>query len=358
MNVTPAEHPLPRGRGRLRFAAIGYALRLVKAMPAPLRERALDAISGGVASNLPPFPDVLRLVEAAGGVPDGVRWQERLLAQRPDLRGVRVRDIDSDVDGRLRGRLYLPPTDAPAANAALVWVHGGAFVIGSLDQQEAHWPAIELAAVGIPVLSVDYRMCINGVHHPVPQDDVLTAWRWATTHSDELGVDPSQLHLGGGSAGGCLVAGAVVWLRDAGEPLPASMYLAYPVLQGELPPPSPKAADALAGVDGASDEWIRDMFTNWSGPASGQDHRVSPGLADPTGFPPTYVLTCGRDPLRRASEPFADHLRSSGVPLWHDVFDESEHAPLDRPGTPDGERAVRRLQTWLSQGPRGMELAS
>jgi acetyl esterase len=84
---------------------------------------------------------------------------------------------------RLTARLYLPPTDAPPATAALVWVHGGPFGIESLDQKEAHWLAIERAVSGIPVLSVDYRMCINGVHYPEPQDDVLTAWRWAVEHA-------------------------------------------------------------------------------------------------------------------------------------------------------------------------------
>ena len=347
MSTTPAERLLPPGRGRRRFAAIGYALRGIKALPAPLRERLLDGATGGVSSSLPPFPDVLRLVEAAGGVPDGTRWQERLTAQRPELRAVRIRDLSDDTPGRLRARLYLPPTDAPAATAAFVWVHGGAFVLGSLDQEEAHWPAIELAAAGIPVLSVDYRMCTNGVHYPHPQDDVLTAWCWAVEHAGQLGVDPSQLHLGGGSAGGCLVAGTTLRLRDEGGPLPASLFLAYPVLQGHLPPASPEMAAEMAGTDLPSDQWIRDMFTNWAGETSEDVPYVSPGLADPAGLPPTYVLTCGRDSLRRASEPFVDRLRGAGVPVWQDLFVESEHAPLDRPGTTDGEQAVRRLRTWL-----------
>lgn len=59
---------------------------------------------------------------------------------------------------------------AARATAALVWVHGGAFIVGSLDQKEAHWPAIELASSGIPVFSVDYRPALNGVHYPTPQD--------------------------------------------------------------------------------------------------------------------------------------------------------------------------------------------
>jgi acetyl esterase len=40
--------------------------------------------------------------------------------------------------------------------------------------------------------------------------------------------------------------------------------------------------------------------------------------------------------------------------VWHDVFAESEHAPLDRPGAPDGERAVARLRTWLTGGVAAM----
>ncbi len=241
MTATPAEKDLPPGRGQRRFAAIGYAIRALKVLPAPLRERVLDATVGGVSAAPPPFRDVLSLVEAAGGVPDGTRWQARLRAERPELARVRIRDVSSDDVGRLRARLYLPPIDSPA---------------------------IELAAAGIPVLSVDYRLCIDGVHYPEPQDDVLTAWRWAVAHADELGVAPAQLHLGGGSAGGCLVAGATLRLRDAGEPLPASLYLAYPVVQGDLPPADPAVQAELATVKVVSDEWVHDMFATWAGPAS------------------------------------------------------------------------------------------
>jgi acetyl esterase/lipase len=352
MTASSAEHPLPPGRGRHLFAAIGYAIRAIKALPAPLRERALDALTGGVSSNLPPFPDVLRLVEAAGGIPDGKRWQERLLVGRPDLRAVRTREISEVCD--VRARLYLPPSGAPAPTAALVWVHGGAFVLGSLDAKEAHWPAMELAAGGIPVLSVDYRLCIHGVHYPAPQDDVLSAWRWAVAHADELGVDPANLHLGGGSAGGCIVAGVALRLRDDGQALPASLYLAYPVLEGRLPPASPSMAAMLASSKLPPDGWITAMFATWAGPISASDPYVAPALADLAGLPPTYVLTCGRDALRRSSEPYAQRLSEAGVAVWHDLFPEAEHAPLDRPGTPDGDRALARLRAWLTGGAAGL----
>ena len=354
MTATPAETALPPGRGRRRFAAVGYAIRAVKALPTPLREKVMDSATGGITGNLPPFPDIRRLIEAAGGLPQGHRWAQRLLAARPDLRAVRTREISSDDGGRLRARVYLPPAGADPATAALVWVHGGAFVLGGLDMQEAHWPALELAAAGIPVVSVDYRHCLHGLSYPLPQDDVLTAWRWAREHAAELGVAPDQLHLGGGSAGGCLVAGATLRLRDAGEPLPASLYLAYPVLQGRLPAPAPAAAAELAQVQVVDDAWVQAMVDNWAGPHPQDDPYISPGRADLAGLPPTYVLSCGADSLRRASEPFADRLADAGVPVRHDLLAGAAHAPLDRPGTPDGEQSLSRLRTWLTGGPTAM----
>lgn len=333
--------------GRKRYAALGYALRLVKALPAPARERLLAGASNGVSADLPPFPDIVRLLEAAGGMVDGKRWQQDLAAGRPDLQGVRTRDIDGLPDA-FTARIYLPPAGAPRAQAALVWVHGGAFVLGSLDQKEAHWPAVELAAAGIPVMSVDYRKCLNGVHYPAPQDDVVAAWRWATQHAGELGVTPDQLHLGGGSAGGCLVASATLRLRDTDQPLPASVYLAYPVLEGRLPEASPDMSEGLARPSLVPDEWVASMFQVWAGAADWDDPWVSPGLADVAGLPPTYVLTCGRDVLRRSSEPYAKRLREAGVDVRHEVLEESEHAPFDKPGSPEGVKALEGLKAWLA----------
>lgn len=338
-------------RGRRAYSVIGQVVRGVKQLPPVIREPILDRASGGVTAKLPPFADVLALVEAARGVPNGRAWQARLLQRRPDLRGVAVSEVESNDRGRVRARLYRPGPGVETT-AALVWVHGGAFVIGSLDQQEAHWPALELAASGVAVLSVDYRLCINGVHYPEPRDDVLSSWRWAVRNIDQLGVPLDRLHLGGASAGACLVASSALRLRDVGEPLPASLYLAYPVLGGELPPAAPGVEPGPESTVG--DGWIRDMFANWAGDADWRDPLVSPGLADLAGLPPTYVLTCGQDVLRRASEPFVGRLESAAVRVWHDLFPASEHAPLDRPDTADGVRALQRLRTWLAGGPDAM----
>jgi len=95
-------------------------------------------------------------------------------------------------------------------------------------------------------------------------------------------------------------------------------------------------------------------YARWLVSAQWNVPYVSPALADPAGLPPTYVLTCGHDTLRRASEPFLGRLREAGVSTWHDMFAESQHTPLDRPGTPDGEQALRRLRRWLTGGVAAM----
>ena len=337
-------------RGRWRFPALGYALRGLKTLPSPVREPVFDLMRQRVGSALPEFGDALRFMEAAQGVPDSRLWQKRLLLDRPRLGRVSTREIVGDEPGRLRARLYLPPPDAPAPRAALVWIHGGAFLMGDLEAPEAHWVAMEFAATGTPVLSVDYHWCLSGVHYPTPLDDVLTAWSWAVQHAAELGVEASQLHLGGASAGGCLAASAVLRLRDTGGPMPASQCLLYPVLQGGLPPATPEVEAELAPLMLLTDDLIGGMFSNWAGDASWDDPYVSPGLGDPAGLPPTFVLSCGHDSLRRASEPYAERLRRAGVPVWHEVLPGSTHAPFSRLGSEDGDYALWRFRTWVAGG--------
>ncbi|WP_161883672.1 alpha/beta hydrolase [Deinococcus alpinitundrae] len=352
--TTPLEHMPPVNQRKA--TVMGYPLRAVKALPVPLRDQILTRLLK-TEGPLAPFPETLRMLEVAGGIPSPATWQGPLLAARPQLREVVTREIYADnADGQVRARLYLPPAGVARKDAAFVWVHGGAFLLGGLEQEEAHWPSLELAATGIPVLSVDYRMSLNGVRYPVPHQDVLAGWRWAVRNADQLGVSPGQLHLGGASAGGCLAAGVALRLRDLNDAQPASLVLEYPVVQPTLAPPSAEVAASLATSPKpiVNDVWVEAMFQNWAGPAP-LDAYVAPGLANLGGLPPTYVLSCGWDSLRRASEPFAERLRDAGVPVWHDLLEGTYHAPLDRPGAPDGIKALARLQTWLNGGVNAME---
>src|SRR5689334_18684751 len=93
-------------------------------------------------------------------------------------------------------RVYLPAGGA-TGRPALVWVHGGAFVSGDLEMPEADWTARQICGrAGAVVVSVDYRLCNDGIHYPVPHDDVLAAYRWVRDGAGDLGIDAGRISLG------------------------------------------------------------------------------------------------------------------------------------------------------------------
>ncbi|RKR29875.1 alpha/beta hydrolase fold domain-containing protein [Arthrobacter oryzae] len=211
--------------------------------------------------------------------------------------------------------------DAPGAGLpGLVWLHGGGFAGGTLDMREADQAARELAdRTGGLVFSVDYRLARDGVHFPVPHEDALAAWIWATAHAEELGVAPGALCLGGASAGGNLAVGAAMYLKDAGRGLPAKLLLAYPLLHAVLPPPEPAAPDgrvlsSLPRILRFTEDDCRAMVENYiGGPAGMASSYALPGHADPSGLPPVAIIACEYDDLRRSAELFRESLRAAGV---------------------------------------------
>lgn len=248
-------------------------------------------------------------------------------------------------------RLY-PPTAPP--DAALVWVHGGAFVGGDLDMPESDAVARALAAAGVLVVAVGYRLAGPTTSYPVPSDDVLAAWHWGLAHALDAGVPAERIQLGGASAGGNLVAGAVLRLLGAGEPTPAAVFLAYPTLHTVPPVPTPAAAAALQRLP-EDDRWpalhVEAMYRAFVGgdPATAPAPAV-PGTADLAGFPPTFVLTSESDGLRSSADEFVARLAAQGTPVLSVCEPGTEHGHLNRPG-PEFDASLRRVASWLRNAP-------
>ncbi|THG31648.1 alpha/beta hydrolase [Naasia lichenicola] len=242
--------------------------------------------------------------------------------------------------GPIPVRAYRDPS-APTTGPALVWVHGGAFIGGYLDMPESNWVARELAARGIPVLSVDYTKCLGGVHYPAPSDDVLAAWRFALVESEALlGVAPSDLLLGGASAGGALTAGATQRLLDAGETSPAGLVLVYPVLHANGPEASPR-------IDAESPQG--QLSVNYAGSDEALlDPHVFAGMGDGAGFPPTLIVTCENDGLRPSGEAFAATLQAASRDVT--LYDEPNagHGHIDQPGDEGALRTIGAIADWIA----------
>lgn len=289
-------------------------------------------------------------------IPDAVRWLAEhgepadprtdidtasLKRRFPRLATVETSAISIDgPHGRLvPARLYRD-AGASASARALVWVHGGAFIGGHLDMPEAHWVALELAARGISVLSVDYVKCLGDVHFPEPTDEVRVAWRYAVAHAAELfGVDASAVLLGGASAGGNLTAGAVAQLQDAGDSVPAGLVLVYPVVH----PNGPEASDV---VDVSSPHGQLTKNFAGSDAAMGDPHAFA-ALGRVDGFPPTLVVVCEKDDLRPSGEAFARQLETAGVSVVLRVEPNADHGHINEPADPTAPPTIDAIAEWI-----------
>ncbi len=208
-------------------------------------------------------------------------------------------------------RIYTPNGTGPFA--VLIWLHGGGWVIGSVEGSDA--TARELCVrTGAVVVSVDYRLAPEH-KFPAAVDDVLAVSDWVADHAPEIGGDPARLAVGGDSAGGHLAAVATQQLHGTF----AFQVLIYPVTDLTLSHPSVDENATGYLLEKASMECFRDHWLAGTG-ASLDDPRVSPLRAPAELFatlPPAFVLTCGYDPLRDEGAAYADRLREAGVEVEH-----------------------------------------
>jgi acetyl esterase/lipase len=200
------------------------------------------------------------------------------------------------------------------SSGAALWVHGGGFRHGDLDMPEAHTVSAELAArSGALVVSVGYRLAVDGVRYPVPVDDVHAAWTWLCTTSGD--ATPA---LGGASAGAALALATAMRARDTAARLPDALLLVYPFAHFPVPAPDPVTAAEMAGPDalgrfGQLD--VEDMVRNYVGRISDLPPDALPGAGRLAGLPPVRLVVAEYDDLRPSAELLERQLREVNVPV-------------------------------------------
>jgi acetyl esterase/lipase len=287
--------------------------------------------------------------EIVAGGPAVAAAQRAFFAPAPGYGPPVVRVADGSAPGphgEIAVRVYRRRDD-DGLGRGLVWLHGGGFRAGDLDMPEADAVARELCArAGATIVSVGYRLVGDGVHFPVPHDDVFASWAWAV---GELGLDRRRLALGGASAGGNLAAGVALRLRDAGQ-APAALLLAYPVLHRLLPPPaSPMPADLdrlPPALRFPADAYAR-MCADYLGDAPASPYAI-PAQGPADGLPATLVVTSEYDDLRATAEAFVGQLRTAGVPVREHREPGAVHGHLNVPGCLPFQRSVAVLAEFLA----------
>ena len=205
--------------------------------------------------------------------------------------------------GSLLARLYIPPD---AADAGLVYFHGGGWVAGGLDTHEGLCRRLA-ASSGVKVLAIDYRLAPE---HPFPAavEDALAATCWASENALQLGIDPQRLAIGGDSVGGGLAAG--VAQNPAAPPLALQMLLC-PILDLANASPSRRAYAEGFFLDAAT--LAADLQDYCGATPDLADPRLSPLLAkDLPRLPPALIHAAEYDPFRDEAEAYATRLAQAG----------------------------------------------
>ena len=213
-------------------------------------------------------------------------------AARPD-----VRVLIAERTGRTR------------PSGALVWLHGGGFVMGTADTALPLCSRLA-AELGIVVISVDYRLAPEQ-RFPAGLEDGYAAVTWTHQHADRLGIDPNRIAVGGDSAGGGLAACLAQLAHDRGGPPICFQLLQYPMLDDRT---------ALR-ADRAAIVWTnRSNRYAWSAylghrvrQFETRPHAVASRRDDLTGLPPAWIGVGDIDLFHDESLDYADRLRAAGV---------------------------------------------
>jgi acetyl esterase len=207
-------------------------------------------------------------------------------------------------------RVYWPRESKPGELfPVLLWLHGGGFVIGSLDTHDSVCRMLSEQG-DCMVVAVDYRLAPE-FKFPAALDDSHAVLRWLALQGGEIGADAKRIAVGGDSAGGNLASVLAILARDEGYPPIALQLLIYPCTA-----PEPETSSHHKFAEGyvltrRSIVWFYKHYQRSQRDAN--DFRFAPlVLDDLSKLPPAFVLVAGYDPLRDEGVAYARRLIEAG----------------------------------------------
>jgi len=206
---------------------------------------------------------------------------------------------------------------------ALVLFHGGGFIAGDLETDDA--VARDYChELKIAVVSVDYRLAPE---HPYPAalEDAYAALCWVADNAATLGVDPARIAVGGGSAGGGIAAGLALLARDRGGPDVCFQMLLVPALLDEREPLSHATTGGRFDAAAARRMWEHYLGVDAAARATATYAAPAQLVSDLGGLPPAYITVATNDPLRDAGIRYALRLLAAGNAVDLHLYAGSEH---------------------------------
>jgi acetyl esterase/lipase len=213
------------------------------------------------------------------------------------------------------------PTAGESPWPALLWIHGGGYVIGTAAQDDDL--CRDLAGqLGIMVAAVDYRLAPERPF-PVPLHDCYDALTWLAGRPD---VDPDHLAVGGGSAGGGLAAALALLARDRGEIAPVLQLLSYPMLDDRTAVRTDIDERHLRLWSNRANRFGWEAYTGQAPGSAGISPLAAPARCDDlSGLPPAWIGVGTLDLFYEEDRAYAERLGAAGVECQLEVVPGAFH---------------------------------
>lgn len=226
-------------------------------------------------------------------------------------------------------------------------IHGGGFILGSPEMDDPYLMNVAQKA-DIKIFNIDYSLAPEEAF-PKALNECLAVVKYAKEHAKELKIDPQRIALGGHSAGGNLSAS--ICLKDLEK-----KELDIKCLVLDYPP-----------MDIFTDPYLKPKFKGSLPPkmcrlfnqcyCNNKEERKNPLISPVFAsvdqlkmFPPTLVITAGRDSLYKEAEDFKEKLIQAGIRVTHKRFENSLHGFTlsDKPDAVEGwQMMIDYLKSYL-----------
>lgn len=281
----------------------------------------------------------------------GDEMMKSMKEQMPDIEGVTSEDrmVPGPTDAPdVAVRIY-KPIDQSGTLPALLWMHGGGYIMGNIEHDEVAAKLLTLAGECV-VVSVEYRLAPENPF-PAAIEDCYAALNWLASQTDELDVDVNRIAIGGASAGGGLAAGLALLTRDHAEVNIIAQFLIYPMMDDrKTKPPSDTLPDTLFWTRGHNLLAWRAYLSCEPGGDDISCYAAASRAKDLAGLPPAYIAVGDLDLFAEEDVEYARGLISAGVPAELHLYPGGCHAfdglapeaDISRQFTDDFYRALKR----------------
>lgn len=224
-------------------------------------------------------------------------------------------------DHELAARIYRPTSDQENQHPALICLHGGGFVLGTIESYDKLLTQLCMQS-NLVIISVAYRLAPETVF-PGAVEDTQIATDWIGKNALSLNLDPTRIAIGGDSAGANLATVYCQLNKHRNDFKPNFQLLIYPSIVGNASTPSRGEFSENLLLTKELLKWFHQHYISQEQENDSRFNVLQ--AADFKHLPPTFILTGGFDPLRDEGQMYADKLIENGVAVKHSCYSDMFH---------------------------------